>query len=120
MLPFKFFMSISSNSFITIVKNSNLGFNPFISQRKIYQYPNENSYMRAFFEEPEIRCPICLGRVFTPVRPNCCTHVYCLYCLKKWNFTSKLCPICRKKVASILKVDIHEPWLKTIKDEFIK
>ena len=50
---------------------------------------NENSYMRAFFEEPEIRCPICLGRVFTPVRPNCCTHVYCLYCLKKWNFTSK-------------------------------
>ena len=46
-------------------------------------------------------CPICLETIKVKGIINCCTHIYCFTCIKKWSKTKPICPICRRKIISI-------------------
>ena len=44
------------------------------------------------------KCPICLGYLNEPVKPNGCPHIFCKLCLEMWIQKKDICPLCRKKI----------------------
>ena len=82
---------------------------------------NPNKYLSPFciYEDSldkEVRCPICLGRVGIASKPTNCTHVFCEACIMKWLKSSRKCPVCRRIVLSIIRVDINENWVESQMD----
>ena len=68
--------------------------------------------------DKEVRCPICLGRVASAVRPSKCKHVFCSFCLKKWMKSSDKCPYCRIQFKKIIRVDIQNTHISSQMDLF--
>ena len=102
--------------FFNVLKDlSNRSQNPFIfSPKKIDNNKQDKFYPFGFYEDmvsKEVRCPICLGRVKNAMKPNCCIHVFCGYCIRKWKQSSNRCPICRKNFINLIKTDITEDWV---------
>jgi hypothetical protein len=50
------------------------------------------------------KCPICLGYLNEPVKPNNCSHIYCKFCLEMWLQKKENCPLCRTKIDGITKI----------------
>ena len=47
--------------------------------------------------------PICLEIIKVKRIINCCSHIYCFTCIKKWSRIKSIFPICRRKIISIQK-----------------
>ncbi|XP_042593452.1 protein SCAF11-like isoform X2 [Cyprinus carpio] len=54
-------------------------------------------------EEEAQRCPICLNRPRRTERavPDCCRHVYCLDCIRRWAQMVQSCPVDRRPFSVI-------------------
>ena len=52
----------------------------------------------------DAECPICLEVMAEPTKLSC-NHRFCIGCLGKNFIETSSCPLCRKKVSKILKVD---------------
>ena len=53
-------------------------------------------------------CPICLYNCISPSRTNSCMHIFCNKCIKIWANVNKVCPICRRALIILLKLNnIH-------------
>ncbi|EPZ34483.1 hypothetical protein ROZALSC1DRAFT_27669 [Rozella allomycis CSF55] len=48
--------------------------------------------------KPSVRCPICLNEEAEELSTTACGHLGCYSCLVEAGRTTKLCPICRKKL----------------------
>ncbi|KAF9758296.1 LON peptidase N-terminal domain and RING finger protein 3 [Nosema granulosis] len=51
-------------------------------------------------------CPICLQYFYQPVI-SFCEHVYCKECIYESLEFSVECPICKKEISQLFKVDLH-------------
>lgn len=51
-----------------------------------------------------LECPICLNRIEKEdiCRPNHCSHMFCLKCIKEWSKVKETCPVCRTLYESII------------------
>ena len=49
-------------------------------------------------------CSICFNIVKSKASPNCCSHIFCFPCLRKWMKIKPVCPLCRREFQSILKL----------------
>ena len=43
-------------------------------------------------------CPIYLGYLVEPEKPNSCTHIFCRFCLQMWLQKKEFCPLCKKYI----------------------
>ena len=50
----------------------------------------------------EHECTICLGSVVFPAMLMDCEHVFCRACISRWYRQQRSCPICRRKITSII------------------
>ena len=98
------------NNFLTILLNlKDSRSNPFSLVNSSQVSMNFRNNPFGFYEdlfEQDIRCPICLGRVKSAIKPTSCIHIFCSYCIKKWYKTSIKCPVSRREISSLTKVDI--------------
>ena len=54
-------------------------------------------------DEEIYECPICMEKIETLAKLDCCEHKFCFECIKKWGKEcSNQCPICRKRFKSIV------------------
>ena len=111
------------NHFLNVLLNlKDYHSNPFFSTYSSAAYPKWNYNPFCFYEdliEKEVRCPICLGRVKSAMKPNCCIHLFCSFCIKKWNKVSKKLSVCRREMTSLAKVDISQNNINCQMDLFI-
>jgi hypothetical protein len=54
--------------------------------------------------EEDLKCPLCFKVLFAPVTTEC-GHTYCKSCIEKSFQAYKFCPICRKGLGSLLRVN---------------
>ena len=47
-------------------------------------------------------CAICMGSYENMCHPNECFHKYCFGCLEEWSKIKPECPLCLKKITSII------------------
>ena len=57
---------------------------------------DNNTSFYIFSQVNRYECPICFSNAFKPTKPNCCIHIFCFNCLKKWSIFSSKCPVCRR------------------------
>uniref|UniRef100_A0A8C3K6F7 RING-type E3 ubiquitin transferase n=1 Tax=Calidris pygmaea TaxID=425635 RepID=A0A8C3K6F7_9CHAR len=50
----------------------------------------------------EDRCPICLGSGEEPSYVLPCLHQFCYACILRWAESKPKCPLCKRRVSSIL------------------
>ena len=100
------------NNFLSILLNlKKSGSNPFSLMNSTQINTDFRNNPFEFYEDlldQEMRCPICLGRVKSAIKPTSCIHIFCSYCIKKWCKTSIKCPVCRREMSSLSKVDISK------------
>lgn len=105
-----------------LLKNQN--FNPFeIDEHKKKRNTDRFSYPFGLYEDSldfEVRCPICLGRVHIASKPLYCNHIFCFPCINKWCTLSKKCPVCRRDICSISKIDLKEISVSSQMDLYAK
>ena len=41
-------------------------------------------------------------------KPIDCMHIFCSLCIKKWLKLSEKCPVCRREIASLIKVGLNQ------------
>ncbi|XP_059360679.1 protein SCAF11-like isoform X3 [Carassius carassius] len=66
-------------------------------------------------EEEEVqRCPICLNRPRRTERavPDCCRHVYCLDCIRRWAQMVRSCPVDRRPFSMIYLQGSSQQFIK--------
>ena len=101
---------LPNNKMLCFLTKISSGFNPFLFQNSKasnnYIYPKADSII--YKEEKLVRCPICLGESLYPARPNSCRHIFCLYCIDKWMKQVSKCPMCKRKISCLIKVDLNE------------
>ena len=118
-------LSNDMDSFVHILFSlQNQNSNPFEICRQTKK-ANANRFSCPFglYEDSlnfEIRCPICLGRVHIASKPYYCNHIFCLTCINKWHKLSKKCPVCRREIHSISKIDIKDIPLSSQMDLYAK
>ena len=100
-------MEFDQKFFLHILRHIPKNSNPF----KIANYSTSNSNLlnieqTEYLSNNNILCPICLNAVSFGVRPNKCNHIFCYDCLSKWAKTKKICPYCRIKFSTILKLNM--------------
>ena len=113
----------TQTNFLNVLLNlKNYHPNPFFSLYSSAENPKWNNNLFGFYEDlinKEVRFPIYLGRIKSPMKPNCCIHIFCSFCIKKWNKDSKKCPICRREMESLVKVDISQNNINCQMDLYI-
>eukprot|EP00767_Chilomastix_cuspidata_P008494 gnl/Chilomastix_cuspidata/980.p1 GENE.gnl/Chilomastix_cuspidata/980~~gnl/Chilomastix_cuspidata/980.p1 ORF type:complete len:1230 (+),score=361.12 gnl/Chilomastix_cuspidata/980:2480-6169(+) len=71
-----------------------------------FAYVDSNGFIRYNFDistlgkedecdDDELLCGICYMKVFDPITPTNCEHLFCRQCLTAWLETSVSCPLCR-------------------------
>lgn len=54
-----------------------------------------------------VQCPICLETLDKPIQ--CETgHTFCCACIKKWNFSSHLCPLCKQEIRDSASIQLKD------------
>ena len=105
--------NINYNYMLSFLSKPSSGSNPFAFSSKLNQkfiYPKEDSII--YKEEKLVRCPICLASVLSPVRLNCCFHIYCKICIEKWKKNNNKCPLCKRLFKSLIKINLNEDWVE--------
>lgn len=106
--------NLSGNFLNVLEKLKENNFNPFSHCDRL-KNNNQIKLVNLFgtYEDlyEEVRCPICLSRVSSAIRPKNCLHIFCLLCLKKWIKMSNKCPVCRRPIDKIIEVDVKESWV---------
>jgi len=113
------------DSFVHILYSlQNQNSNPFEICRQIQKGNTYRfSYPFGLYEDSldfEVRFPICLGRVHIASKPYYCKHIFCFPCINKWRALSKKCPVCRRDIHSISKIDIKEISISSQMDLYAK
>uniref|UniRef100_A0A8B9E0P8 E3 ubiquitin-protein ligase Topors n=1 Tax=Anser cygnoides TaxID=8845 RepID=A0A8B9E0P8_ANSCY len=50
----------------------------------------------------DTRCPICLDSWVNPSYVVPCLHRFCFACIQRWAETKPECPLCKRRVSSIV------------------
>uniref|UniRef100_A0A8B9MD94 RING-type E3 ubiquitin transferase n=1 Tax=Accipiter nisus TaxID=211598 RepID=A0A8B9MD94_9AVES len=82
--------------------------------------PQSPQRMETMHTEPKNRCPICLDSWEEASYVLPCLHQFCYPCIVRWSDSKTECPLCRKKMKSILSsntsplVGLSITWLKNL------
>ena len=71
--------------------------------------------MKTRFKKNADACGICLEEIEFQGIINCCQHLFCLKCIKKWSEVNyrqseNSCPVCKKRFNSIANVSRRKEY----------
>ena len=65
---------------------------------------NAQASAKASTESVSHDCGVCLEPIKIRGKIDCCEHMFCYKCIKKWMGSSNVCPLCKARVSSLTKV----------------
>jgi hypothetical protein len=77
--------------------------------------------MKTRFRTSADDCSICLENIEIQGKINCCPHLFCLKCIKKWsevisNQSENSCPICKSRFSKIKKIPRRKEYKRSKTD----
>ncbi len=72
----------------------------FLKKKRLIKPQNTERYNRSLE-----KCSICLDYAFNEALIDCCNHIHCFECIKKFSKFESKCPLCKKRFRQITYFD---------------